>query len=326
MEKSAIFLALMLIAAISPAFALPDLQIRSLEYSSDAGRVIAVIENTETDQVTGPVTVHFYDGDEQIGQTTYSGTLPGHGTASVYIDHTLQEGQHNLKAIADPEDRTAEANENNNQRTLNLVYTSGSSQVPVVPVNKGESLILQNLGLYLGTFFAVVLVVLVVFLKLRSSHGASPSGPSMPKPPQRMESYKPHQGTRKEKHEGKKIEFFAKAAAVFGLLGSRLRRKKAPHETAGWQKEEKPKEEHAGLMKIKDMIGMPKGSRVKFSAQLNHYDKIGSDHAYFLKDGTDEIIGFSKELASRQDGVISGTVDHFLDNTVVMIEKIEKIE
>jgi len=323
MEKSAVFLALMLIAAVSPAFALPDLQVRSLEYSSDAGRVIAVIENTETDQAAGPVTVQFYDGDEQIGQAIYSGNLPGIGTAAVYIDHTLEEGRHSLRAVADPEGRTAETNENNNQRSLSLVYTSGSSQIPVVPVNKGESFIAQNLGLYLGTFFAVAVAVLAVFLKLRSGHGASPGAPSMPKPPQRMESYKPRRETRKEKHEGKKMEFFAKAAAVFALLGSGLRRKKAPHETAGRQEEEKPEEEHAGLMKIRDITGMPKGSRVKFSAQLVHYDKIGGDHAYFLKDSTDEIIGFSKELASRQDGVISGTTDHFLDNTVVMIEKIE---
>jgi len=77
-------------------------------------------------------------------------------------------------------------------------------------------------------------------------------------------------------------------------------------------------------LKIRDIAGMPKGTRVKFSARLSYHDKIGKDYAYFLKDETDEIVGFSKEEIRKTQGIISGTADRFLgDNTSVIIEKVE---
>ncbi len=73
-------------------------------------------------------------------------------------------------------------------------------------------------------------------------------------------------------------------------------------------------------IKIKDVIAMPKGSQVTFHASLEYQDKIGKDYAYFLRDGKDQIIGFSKSQISRKDATIHGVVDTFLgENNIVMI-------
>ncbi|GEM_PF-4582854 len=272
-----------------------DLQVRSVEYAATSNRLVATIYNQAPAGVSGPILVYFYDNEQKIGEVTYNEDIPRYSIVSVYINYALSEGRHTFKAVADPMNTAQETIESNNDKSVDVIYTSNDSAVVIAPSKKAAAPAADekgpgSLGFYAGGILLIAAIIAMLLLKMRAR------GPKREKPGEEKRQ------ASEEKH------------GAFGAENKPETNEKAAEA-------ERPVRD--GL-KVKDIIGMPKGTKVKFSARLSYHDKIGNDHAYFLKDETDEIVGFSKEEIRKTQGIVSGAVDRFLgDNTSVIIEKVE---
>jgi hypothetical protein len=103
----------------------PDLTVTNLSATQNrpgTTNLAATIANNGTANAKG-VVVGFYDGSSFIGYSTPA-VLAGGASTTVYLDWNTrsQNGSHTVAAVADPNNRIAESNENNNraQRVITI--------------------------------------------------------------------------------------------------------------------------------------------------------------------------------------------------------------
>lgn len=120
-------------ALSSIAFALPDLQLRNLEYSESTGRLVATIYNQAKDAVNGSTVVDFYDNGKFIGQYVYSEIIPRYSIVSVYINYRPPEGSHAFSAIVNPNNTIEERTASNNQKELMMESRLNAEPQNVMP-------------------------------------------------------------------------------------------------------------------------------------------------------------------------------------------------
>ncbi len=125
----------------SVVFALPDLQLRSLEYSESTGRLVATIYNQAQDAVNGSTVVDFYDNGKFIGQYVYSEIIPRYSIVSVYINYRPPEGSHAFSAIANPNNTIEERTASNNRKEIameSVLNAEPQNVMPSEPESKNE--------------------------------------------------------------------------------------------------------------------------------------------------------------------------------------------
>ncbi len=130
---------LLLVAASGIAFALPDLQMRNLEYSESTGRLVATIYNGAKDAVNGSTVVYFYDNGNYIGKYVYSEIIPRYSIVSVYINYRPPEGNHSFSAVVNPENTVEERTASNNQKDIGMQSSLNKEPQPVLPTQPEES-------------------------------------------------------------------------------------------------------------------------------------------------------------------------------------------
>jgi hypothetical protein len=347
-----IWFALILILFTATAFAGSDLQLRSIEYLSSDERVIANVYNYGPDTATGTVRVVFYESDSEIGRTTANRSIAAGKSYPFFIEHALLPGGHVITAqLEGPGEMILE----NNAMTSRITI-AGQAEKEVV---SDETQKLRASGIYIGEVVIALALILFFAVKVRGMHwpvhrterlqdGRSLAGMFGKAGKEEMHEKKKENKARKNQdHKNDEIYQKIKSEVVkddgsvsFEIVMDKGARKK--EEQAREQKEAKPpakpvktrveiKETKEGFRpaetkKIKDLIGLPKGTRASASAKIAYYDKIGDMFAYFLSDETDEMIGFSKEKIECSEAVVSGSIDYFMnENTVLVIDKCQKL-
>lgn len=170
MEKSILMIFICTLLLAMPVSAQqPDLQVRDFVYVQETNRLVATVYNQAPLPASGPIVVHFYDGDEKIGEIVYEENIPRYSIVSVYINYRLDEGQHNFRAVVDPFDSVAERNEGNNERGISVTKERNESSVVVEPEKKEEKT--SETQEDLTGFYAVVVIVVIaagyIILKMK---------------------------------------------------------------------------------------------------------------------------------------------------------------
>ncbi len=109
----------------------PDLVIIGLSFSPEnategrAVRILAVVRN-EGDDSAELVEVGFYRGDSKLGVRS-AGALPPGNQTEVELSWTAERGAHEIRAVADPNNKVAELDEDNNalSQTLTVKRSGG---------------------------------------------------------------------------------------------------------------------------------------------------------------------------------------------------------
>lgn len=130
---------LLLVVASGASFALPDLQMRNLEYSESTGRLVATIYNGAKDAVNGSTVVNFYDNGNYIGKYVYSEIIPRYSIVSVYINYRPPEGNHSFSAVVNPENTIEERTASNNQKNVGMENSLNNEPQPVLPTQPEKS-------------------------------------------------------------------------------------------------------------------------------------------------------------------------------------------
>lgn len=103
---------------------LPDLVISALTFSKDKPvegdnvKVTATVKNNGTDSVESFMVAFYYGGTKFA--TEKAGPLPPGNQTEVIVDWKAVKGTHEMKAVADPDNKVAEANEEDNALTVPL--------------------------------------------------------------------------------------------------------------------------------------------------------------------------------------------------------------
>jgi subtilase family serine protease len=103
---------------------LPDLDITALTFSNDKPvegdnvKVTATVKNIGNDSVEN-FNVAFYFGSTKF-TTVKAGPLPAGNQTEVAVDWKAVKGTHEMKAVADPDNKVAEVNEEDNALTVPL--------------------------------------------------------------------------------------------------------------------------------------------------------------------------------------------------------------
>jgi len=161
MKKIKCILTLLLfLSVVSFAHALPDLQVWSLEYSSETGRLVANIYNQAPDPAEGGFAVRFYDNDTYIGEYYYGKTLPRYSIVAVYVKPVLSEGMHTFRAVADANNTIPEQIEGNNEKTLAMNYEIDRTPSAAVPIAQKSSESQDTFSYAL--IAAIILIVLII--------------------------------------------------------------------------------------------------------------------------------------------------------------------
>jgi hypothetical protein len=294
--------------AVSMAWAAGDIDARSIEYSADMDRLVATVH---AEGIQGEMLFYFYDNEVKVGEARHDSVL-GSDTFTIYTDYMLSEGSHTISVVADPLNSLGEANRENNEIYVSLIFNPLT--LGVVTSSQNNVMSYRTAWIYVG-FLIIMFAIFASFWRMRGPHttgrlprAAEPSiewaeeGQTLGEKIKSIGKSFHRQESRKEKKASAKIDLKA--------------------EEPGMQKaEEKPQAEGFRIM---DIFGLQKGTGVGFKAQINFQDKIGNDYAYFLKDDTGEVIGFSKNMINKKNAFVTGTVDYFLgDNTIVMISGAE---
>ena len=335
--KSTVLIALMAAlgaALAASALAAGDLEISDIQYMPGEKKIIAVVRNTGGAEISSQFSVHFYSGGEKIGESLHTGALPAGGAAALDIAYALGEGTHLLRAAADPGNAVQESNEGNNERALNLAYSPAASLIRVKAA-AGQQAAPGSLGFYLGTIMLIAAAGGIIAIAARKASAGGGRGP------QGFDKKPGHH--QPGHHHAARAGLPARALQGLHAIISGIISGPGPARTGAQRSGEPAAQAYAaqshaaqeaaaqgiepakiaGAHKISDVEKMPRGTRVTFRAQISHYDRIGKEHAYFLNDGSGEIIGFSKEMIGRDDGVVSGVTDTFLEHTVVAVDSVD---
>lgn len=176
MERMKKYTGMLVLLILSASLALPDLQMRNLEYSESTGRLVATIYNQAGDAVNGSTVVDFYDNGKFIGQYVYSEPIPRYSIVSVYINYRPSEGNHSFSAIVNPGNTIEEKTASNNQKEIlseNRMNTEPQNVMPSQP-EAGKEPASQPTVFIIAAILTMLFAV--IFMKKARKTAVQPAG------------------------------------------------------------------------------------------------------------------------------------------------------